>query len=74
MELQFRDHLKWFKLNGDKDGNKEVDGGFTFEWDVSAQEPLKVVEALEWDGAFDSVLLEKCNVRKCVPPAFTRQR
>jgi hypothetical protein len=72
IELQFNDHMKWYKLI-DKNGKKIVDGGFTFEWDISAQEPLKVVESLEWDGSFDQVLLEKCNVRKCVPPAFTKQ-
>jgi len=72
IELQFTSHMKWYKLSN-KDGNKTVDGGFTFDWDISAQEPLKIIDALEWDGAFDTVLLEKCNVRKCVPPAFTRQ-
>lgn len=40
---------------------------FTFEWDVSSIDPLKVITSFEWDGKIDKFL------NKCDPPAFTKQ-
>lgn len=52
-ELQFRDGQSW--------------DNFTFEWDVSAKEPLKLIISFEWDGEVDQ------STKKCTPPAFTKQ-
>ncbi len=40
---------------------------FTYDWDVSAKDPLKVITKFEWDGQYDKFL------NKCHPPAFTKQ-
>lgn len=40
---------------------------FTFDWDVSSKNPLKVITQFEWDGRIDKFL------NKCDPPAFTKQ-
>lgn len=57
MELQFREGMTW--------------ATFTFNWDVSANDPLKLIEQLEWDGE----LLFDPNTKKktCDPAAFTHQ-
>lgn len=68
MELQFGNNHKWYSLK-----NGDVVGGFTFEWDVSYKEPLKLIAPFEWDGEIDQDLLDKGGIRKCVPPAFTQQ-
>ena len=60
MELQFPPGVTWNE--------------YTFEWDVSAHEPLKLIIPMEWDGAYDSELYEKCGLKKCSPPAFTKQK
>jgi hypothetical protein len=80
MELQFNNgKLKWFQKSVDTDEKSPtykktiISGGFTFEWDISSEEPLKVIEPLEWDGGFDQLLYKKCNIKRCVPPAFTKQ-
>lgn len=57
MELQFAQGMNWTN--------------FTFLWDVSSIDPLKIVEQMEWDG---SVVLDKSTGRRyCDPPAFTHQ-
>lgn len=57
MELQFTSGMNW--------------ENFTFTWDVSANDPLKVVEQLEWDG---QIVFDKMAGKKfCDPPAFTHQ-
>ena len=57
MELQFAQGITW--------------ENFTFIWDVSAVDPLKIVEAMEWDG---QVIQDKNTGRRyCDPPAFTNQ-
>lgn len=47
---------------------------FTFKWDVSARDPLKVVTQIEWDG---DVIAEKTGSgslgKFCDPAAFTNQ-
>lgn len=54
---------------------------FTFTWDVSPKDPLKVINMFEWEsegGTFDTVM-ELCQdgiprqKRLCRPPAFTQQ-
>jgi hypothetical protein len=54
---------------------------FTFTWDVSPSDPLKVINMFEWEsegGKFDRIM-ELCDdgisreKRVCRPPAFTRQ-
>jgi hypothetical protein len=72
IDLQLRSGMTWFRLEKENGREKNV-GGFSFNWDVSAKEPLKVIEAIEWDGGIDQDLFEKCGVKKCVPPAFTKQ-
>lgn len=59
MELQFHPGMTWDQ--------------FTFEWDVSAKEPVKLIIPMEWDGAYDAELYELCGLKKCLPPAFTKQ-
>lgn len=50
-ELQFRTGMTW--------------NDFTFSWDVSCKEPLKLIGPFEWDGqVFDG---------RCDPAAFTHQ-
>lgn len=57
IELQFTTGMNW--------------DNFTFMWDVSANDPLKVVEQLEWDG---QIVFDKAAGKKfCDPPAFTHQ-
>lgn len=62
MELQFQPDMTWYKKNE----QGEIIGGFTFDWDVSAKEPLKLIIGFEWDGKVDTD-------KRCVPPAFTKQ-
>lgn len=67
MELQFRPGMTW--------------ENFTFEWDVSPTEPLKVISIHEWVAA--GGLLEQYKERsekgydvmqtRCTPTAFTKQ-
>lgn len=69
-ELQFHSGMSWFS----KGQNNEIVGGFTWTWDISAQEPLKLIIPLEWDGNFDDGHDPNgMKMRLCVPPAFTRQ-
>lgn len=50
-ELQFRTGMTW--------------NDFTFSWDISCKEPLKLIGPFEWDGqVFDG---------RCDPAAFTHQ-
>jgi hypothetical protein len=57
MELQFAQGMNW--------------ANFTFEWDVSAVDPLMVIEPIQWDGG---VVLDKNTGRRYYdPPAFTHQ-
>lgn len=57
IELQFTQGMTW--------------ENFTFMWDVSATDPLKVVEQMEWDG---QIVFDKAAGKKfCDPPAFTHQ-
>ena len=67
VELQFQPGMSWYK----HDAQERVVGGFTFEWDVSAKEPLKVIVPFEWDGHFDGDFAAEKKI--CVPPAFTKQ-
>jgi hypothetical protein len=67
IELQFKPGMTWYRF----DGNKRVIGGYTFEWDVSAEEPLKLIVPFEWDGYFDEAFAAEKKI--CVPPAFTKQ-
>lgn len=53
IELQFVDEMNW--------------ENFTYEWDVSAKDYLKVINKYEWDGRFDKFL------NRCDPSAFTKQ-
>lgn len=53
IQKQFIDEMNW--------------ENFTFDWDVSANDPLKVITQFEWDGRVD---LSK----RCDPPAFTKQK
>lgn len=56
-EAQFGSSLNWHD--------------FTFKWDVSAQEPLKLITPFEWDG---QMLKDKTSGTKfCDPSAFTQQ-
>jgi hypothetical protein len=56
-ELQFAVGMTW--------------DNFSFTWDVSSKDPLKIIDAIEWDG---QVILDKqTGKRFCDPPAFTNQ-
>lgn len=57
IELQFREGMTW--------------ANFTFIWDVSAIEPLKLIEPTEWDGRMVFDVGSKKKI--CDPPAFTNQ-
>lgn len=58
----------WFDLQiaGFKDYTWD---SFTFEWDVSATDPLKVISSMEWDGG----LIKDQWGTHCDPAAFTKQ-
>lgn len=58
----------WLQLQFTKNMNINE---FTFTWDISAIEPLKVVQPMEWDG--DLVLDKSSGMKYCDPPAFTHQ-
>lgn len=73
MDLQLGPHKQWYMLGKDARGNPASIGGFSFDWDVSFKEPLKVIEPIEWDGHVDQELYQKTGIRQCVPPAFTKQ-
>jgi len=61
----------WFELQFTEDMNW---GNFTFDWDVSPSDPLKVITPMEWvSSGGDLVTLPGSKVRNCDPPAFTRQ-
>lgn len=67
MELQFKPGMNW--------------KNFTFDWDVSPSEPLKIVSIHEWVA--EGGLLEQFHERtdqgtnvmqtRCTPTAFTKQ-
>ena len=44
---------------------------FTFTWDISAVEPLKVIAPMEWDG--NMVFDVGTKKKSCDPSAFTHQ-
>jgi len=44
---------------------------FTFEWDVSSIDPLKVITYFEWDG--DVIEISAGTGKFCDPAAFTKQ-
>ena len=51
---------------------------FTFEWDISAIDPLKVISPYEWDGDLikqTERIVEGTNIigKFCDPTAFTKQ-
>lgn len=54
---------------------------FTFNWDVAADDPLKVITPFEWldhGGTFDDIpVIDEKGISKmtkfCDPPAFTKQ-
>lgn len=59
---------KWFELQFAVGMTWE---NFSYTWDVSAKDPLKVIDAIEWDG---QVILDKATGKRfCDPPAFTNQ-
>lgn len=80
MELQFQHGMTWAQHN------REINaciGGFTFEWDIACDEPLKVIPQFAWDGQVErrsvpevingqstgrNVIMDVCD-----PSAFTRQ-
>ena len=67
IEMQFKGTMKW--------------SNFTFEWDVGANEPLKVISPLEWvqsGGKLEEVVEAPGTafakkVLVCDPAAFTQQ-
>lgn len=67
IEQQFEPDMKW--------------DNFTFRWDVSPKDPLKVIMEAEWvseGGAFEQVMVQGEDgvvrpQRVYTPPAFTRQ-
>jgi len=59
----------WIQLQLKENGLSFND--FTFDWDVSALEPLKIVQPMEWDG--DLVLDPHTKKKHCDPSAFTKQ-
>lgn len=67
MELQFKPGMAW--------------QNFTFEWDVSPSEPLKVVSIHEWvaEGGLLESILDRNDAAgvvmrtQCTPTAFTKQ-
>jgi hypothetical protein len=85
VQLNQQADLTWVKV--DK-SNRQVVGGFTFEWDISAKEPLKVIRQFAWDGQIERRLVPEMitgadkvqrhsgrylQVDACDPAAFTRQ-
>ena len=57
MELQFSEGMTW--------------ANFTFIWDVSSTDPLKVISPFEWDG---QMIMDPSTKKKmCDPSAFTNQ-
>jgi hypothetical protein len=47
---------------------------FTFKWDVSAKDPLKIITQIEWDGDVVSEKTGSGSLGKfCDPAAFTNQ-
>lgn len=66
----------WFELQFPKippPKNEDDQNGygwqaFTFSWDVSAKDPLKLITMFEWDGGVMK------DTGQCDPPAFTQQK
>ena len=79
IELQFQPGMTWARKGSDKDAI----GGYTFEWDVACNDPLKVIRQFAWDGAVEKrPVPEMINGRPtgktvvldvCDPAAFTQQ-
>jgi hypothetical protein len=60
IEMQFSEDMSW--------------GNFTFEWDVAAAEPLKVITAMEWLTTGGTLVFEPgTKTKACDPAAFTKQ-
>lgn len=60
----------------DRAGRQERMGwhNFTFEWDISAHEPLRVITKYEWDGRVISPDWDPTDSKTLFdPPAFTNQ-
>lgn len=79
IEIQFQQGMQWVR----KDNAGNIVGGFTFEWDVACNDPLKVIRQFAWDGMIErrpvpemkngqptgrSVIMDVCD-----PAAFTQQ-
>lgn len=67
IESQFKHPMNW--------------ENFTFEWDLSAKDPLKIITVYEWQeegGTFENRVVpddrgNPVNQKFCQPTAFTRQ-
>jgi hypothetical protein len=60
IEMQFSENMNW--------------GNFTFEWDVSAEDPLRVITPMEWLTTGGQLIFEPgTKTRACDPAAFTKQ-
>lgn len=58
----------WFDIQN-KDIRSYTWDNFTFTWDVSFLEPLKVISPMEWDGRIEKT----AHGTFCDPAAFTEQ-
>lgn len=65
--VEYNDYIDLKKYIESQFSNQMSWDNFTFEWDVSSIDPLKVITQFEWDGKIDKFL------NKCDPPAFTKQ-
>lgn len=61
----------WYELQFQEDGDgiRWTFADFTFKWDISAVDPLKVITPFEWDGT----VLGGVGGKMCDPSAFTKQ-
>ena len=81
MEIQFQPGMSWGRKS--KESGGDAVGGFTFEWDIACNEPLKVIRQFAWDGESEArPVAEMVNgkptgrtvtVDVCDPAAFTQQ-
>ena len=72
IELQFQPGMAWIKR---AQNSPDAIGGFTFEWDVAAYEPLRVIKPFQWDGDIERGPGPQVGqtIDRCDPAAFTQQ-
>jgi len=69
-DSELKDIKEWIETQFENGWTFSGENGFTFAWDLSVKNPLKIISPFEWDG---TVQKDQIGTQRLDPSAFTRQ-